>query len=1132
MTAGGQAEKWGRATLPLAISAQWKIMPSFLRSISVMMMLTVLIWGGSVTPVLAQSTPRGAEHPTFGRMVFDWPSPVQWSAETVGDTKLVVRFDKPMAGDPKSLVKALPKYLKSAKLSADRREVTFDLSRPVQLKTFQSGNNTVIDLTETKAAAKPPEPVKTAEAPKPQEPATAAPAAPQGPVTDIMVRGGEHTGFNRLVFDWPKTVGYSVTTTGSDAVIAFDRPARINTTALAASLPADVRVADIRPQGSGTAVVLNMPDGMRVRHFTSGPKVAVDLVRAAGSEPPPRSNGAPPPPLAPAMGTSEPLPAANIPEPAPQPPIVAPSPAPAAPGPTAAVEPAPATKPAAPLVSLGVPFDQPTGAAVFRRAGWLWLVFDKKTEIDTKLMRRTGGDVVTTVEQIPNLKTGTAIRMLTRAGFNPSIRKEGTLWVFDMAEQPLTPKTTLPVNRQFDFEDRGRMVIPVADATPNALVLRDPEVGDTIQVIPVPAIGAGVQYGLSVPGAELLPTGQGVALVPQADGVRLTAYRNGVEVSMPGGLYLTRDLPAPGTGSGEGGGGDAALMSPGGPVDLARWMRGGTDKFVPEHQKLMNRMAYVRPEDKNAQRLEIARHYLSNGMAAEALGVLRLIAQTDPTMVDNPNFAGVHGIAQYMMGHYPDAERDLSNPGLAKDPQAQLWLAAVRSKQSDQPNKQALLLRLAPEDMKGLHARLRMALGTEAVRSTAAAGDAKGANRIIEAMAGPGLSPRDLGTISRMQGIAAEAGKQWDQAIVKYKEAEDSQSRPDRAYAGRARVELQLRRGLISTGEAINQLNKLRFAWRGEDFEYQLLKRLGELLVADGRYGEGLRMMRSVVTNFPEHPDAANVQQAMNDTFEKLFLGGLADGLSPITAIGLYDEFQDLTPSGTKGDEMIRKLADRLASVDLIDRSSELLRHQVRFRLQGVEKARVGARLAFLQLSDHRPGPALEALDASEVADQPAELYDQRRYMRIRALADLGRAAEALALLLNDNSERAKELRAQIFWEQKRWPEVVAALEQMVEPPLGNLPIEPKLARRLVDLATAMTLAHDERGLARLRRNFGAKMAKTDFREAFALLTAEPERGIIDPASVADKIKQVQNFQDFMSDWTKRMQTQGLSSIN
>jgi tetratricopeptide (TPR) repeat protein len=1127
-----------------------------LSRILTILLLTALCCGLLSHGAWAQSSPRGAQHPTFGRMVFDWAGPVQWSAEANGD-KLVVRFDKPISGDPKVLIKALPKYLKTASLSADRQVVTFDLLRPVQVKTFQSGTSTAIDLTEAKpdegkpAAAKPVE-VKPAEikAPelakpvvesKPEEAKPAEPAKTGPPVTDIMVRGGEHTGFNRLVFDWPKPVGYTVTSTDTSAVIAFDRPARINTTALAAALPADVRVAEIKAQGSGTAIVLTIPAGMRARHFTSGPKVAVDLVRAAGSAPPARADGAPPPPLAPAMGTSEPLPTttASKPEPAPSLPVVTQPvlpglpPAPAAPTVAAPAAEAPPPPPkAVALVSLGVPFDQPTGAAVFRRAGWLWLVFDRKTEVDTKLLRRTGGDVIIQAEQLPNLKTGTAIRLLTRNGFNPTIRKDGMLWVFDMAEQPLTPKTYLPVNRQFDFEDRGRLLIPVADAQQKPIIFRDPEVGDMVQVMPVPAIGAGIKDSLLVPGAELLATGQGVVLVPLADGARLDADRNGVEVSMPGGLYLSRDLPAPGSAAGAAPEGDGALISPGGPVDLSRWMRGGTDKFVPEHQKLMARMAYIRPEEKNAQRLEVARHYLANGMAAEALGILRLIAQTDPAMVDTPNFAGVHGVAQYMMGRYPEAERDLSQAGLAKDPQAQLWLAAARSKQSDQPNKQALLLRLAPDDMKGLHPRLRMALGTEAVRSTAAAGDSKGANRIIEAMNGPGLSPRDLGAISHMQGIAAQAGKQWDQAIAKYREAEDSASRPDRAYAARARIELQLKRGLISAGEAITQLEKLRFAWRGEDFEYQVLKRLSELMVADGRYAEALRLMRNVVSSFPEHPDIPTIQQAMSDTFEKLFLGGLADNLSAFAAIGLFDEFQDLTPSGTKGDEMIRKLADRLAQVDLIDRSADLLRHQVRFRLNGVEKARVGARLAFLQLSDRKPGPALEALDASEVPDQPADLYDQRRYMRVRALADLGRSAEALALILNDNSDKAKELRAEIFWEQKRWPEVVSAMEQMVEPPLGNLPIEPKLARRLVDLATAMILAHDERGLARLRRNYGAKMAKTEFREAFALLTAEPERGIIDPASVADKIKQVQSFQGFMAEWTKRMQTQGLSSIN
>ena len=50
------------------------------------------------------------------------------------------------------------------------------------------------------------------------------------------------------------------------------------------------------------------------------------------------------------------------------------------------------------------------------------------------------------------------------------------------------------------------------------------------------------------------------------------------------------------------------------------------------------------------------------------------------------------------------------------------------------------------------------------------------------------------------------------------------------------------------------------------------------------------------------------------------------------------------------GDDMIRKLADRLVSVDLLDRAGDLLNHQVRERLEGEDKSRVGMRLAMIHL--------------------------------------------------------------------------------------------------------------------------------------------------------------------------------------
>ncbi len=783
------------------------------------------------------------------------------------------------------------------------------------------------------------------------------------------------------------------------------------------------------------------------------------------------------------------------------------------------------------MVSLGFAFDKPVGAAVFRRSGWLWAVFDLKAEMDTKLLKRTGGDVVLHVEQVQGFK-GTAIRMITRPGFNPSVRKEGQLWVLDIHEQPIAPKAGFDVNTQMDFQERGRVVIKATDGS-QPMILRDPEVGDSIHVVTVPAIGAGVRIGREYPGAELLPSAQGIAMIPRADTVRLDTNRDGVEITQPGGLYLSPMLAAEGSGgkvSTDGNMGADVMTT--GPLDISKWLRGGNDKFVDDHRKLISRLAHVRPDEKNAQRMEIARHYVANGFGAEALGELRVMAAVDPLIVDTPPYRAVRGAASFLMGRDADAIVDLSTPALKGDARVQLFLAAASARSLPDPGKHALVLRLAPEDIKGWPRNLRIGIGEVAARTVAQAGDSKGAARIVDAMMGPGLSRRDVGKLAYLSGMAAQAGKQWDTAISRYRDAEASESRPDRAYAARDRVELMLKLNKMTPAEAIRDLEKLRFAWRGEDFEFQLLRRLGQLQIAAGRYGEGLRSMHSLVANYPDHPEIGKVQDEMSDTFNRLFLVGEADKLSPVVAIGLYDEFQELTPSGTKGDEMIRRLADRLAGVDLLERAGELLRHQVEFRLSGLDKARVGTRLAFLNLSDRKPGLAMEALEASEAPEIPADLAAQRRYIRVQALTDLGRSAEALALIINDQSEEANRLRGDINWKLKRWPEAAAALESTITKPIGNRPLDPATARRLLDTATAMTLAKDERGLTRLRRNFGPLMAPTEWREAFDLLTSEPERGIIDYRRLGDKIKQVQDFQTFMGEWQRRVKAKGLSSIN
>src|SRR5207237_1151569 len=97
---------------------------------------------------------------------------------------------------------------------------------------------------------------------------------------------------------------------------------------------------------------------------------------------------------------------------------------------------------------------------------------------------------------------------------------------------------------------------------------------------------------------------------------------------------------------------------------------------------------------------------------------------------------------------------------------------------------------------------------------------------------------------------------------------------------------------------------------------------------------------------------ARQAQDNASRLFSQLFLSGKADDLPPVDALSIFYGFRELTPIGRRGDEMIRKLADRLVGIDLLDQAAELLQYQVDRRLEGAARAQVAARLAMVYLTN------------------------------------------------------------------------------------------------------------------------------------------------------------------------------------
>src|SRR5213593_4420818 len=217
--------------------------------------------------------------------------------------------------------------------------------------------------------------------------------------------------------------------------------------------------------------------------------------------------------------------------------------------------------------------------------------------------------------------------------------------------------------------------------------------------------------------------------------------------------------------------------------------------------------------------------------------------------------------------------------------------------------------------------------------------------------------------------------------------------------------------------------------WRGDAVEVRALVMLARMYPDLGRYGESFAAARTATRLQPNSEPARQGQDGAAALFAQLFLSPKGDDLPPVDALGMFYEYRELTPIGRRGDEMIRRLADRLVAVDLLDQASELLQYQVDKRLEGSARAQVAARLAMVYLTARKPDRAISALRTTRMADLSGELRQQRLLLEARAQSDVGRHDLALDIISNLSGREAIRLRSDIHWAARRWRESSEQIE-------------------------------------------------------------------------------------------------------
>jgi tetratricopeptide (TPR) repeat protein len=433
----------------------------------------LLIWLAFGVPALAQQAPqvglRVGSHPTYGRVVLDWPDPVTYRAEESGN-RLILRFDSPARFDLSGALR-LPKNVEA--LSAVDGGIALQAPPGTSFRHYRLGNRVVIDVLDggparaetpaapataptapARAAAPPPAPATAAPAPAaaPPRPAAAPPAAPASrpPPTAPPPR---------------------------DATPPTSQAA----TASAPASPA----ADVSRPGPAPAA----PTTVTPAPTPAGP------------------NAAPPTPAAGPAPDAPPQPAS----PAPRPLVVVP----------------PSRSTPVGLVAEGraisVDLGAEVGAAIFRHGDWVMAVFDRAQALDLTALQ--GSAIFRSMEA---RQTGDAtilqMRMAQPGTWRP--RREGNAWVIGAFSDAVDANRALTaITPELDQGPPARLVLR-ANRPGRSVTVLDPETGSPLLVGTLREPGQAVAIGRRQPEFQLLPAMLGVAVLPRGDNMQLRALND------------------------------------------------------------------------------------------------------------------------------------------------------------------------------------------------------------------------------------------------------------------------------------------------------------------------------------------------------------------------------------------------------------------------------------------------------------------------------------------------------------------------------------------------------------------------------------------------------------------------------
>lgn len=657
--------------------------------------------------------------------------------------------------------------------------------------------------------------------------------------------------------------------------------------------------------------------------------------------------------------------------------------------------------------------------ALYKRLGSYYLAFMGKQKINIPKMETKQFQIAT-----PDINEVSLITIIPTFDLvNVSGTGKNLILDFSNNEQSR-------INKQYFQIDRsGDDVIIKSNTLKNAVSFVDPDVGDYIYIITAnkserlkPQKFPIIQFEESINGAVFSSFDGKIALQKDKSGyyIPFTSWENVAEASknVKVALQVSR--------SGE------TKITPLIPSDI--------NTFKAQKHYLLEQISdskYLSPE-----RMEFAKFYLQNEMYFEAKGIMDNIAKDDPNYIDFLDARLIYAICLYQINHYAEAQDLLQIinlnylPFKAKE-EVVFWLAVANSSVVGNNVISINFLEFFKKYGNKYPENLLKELAFKDLALLLAAKDNKEAENVINFLKNLSLDHLQynlLAYYSALLQLNYGVDSKAIETLQKLTElADDSLVRTVSTYD---LVRLRYANNEISLDQAIEELNKVRIAWRGDKIEYNNLNFLAQLYFKKGDYIEALRVKKELVTKFPNSGDSLIIAAEMSKIFLDLFTNPeFMKKISDAEAVALYYEFRELTPIGKAGDDIVSQLTIRLINLDLLSRAQALLEHQVKYRFVGEERLSAILKLSYVYLLDRKPQLAYENLDAYKNLSNLEWYQYQRLLLTAKALIDMDRSEDALDILANSDSQDADDLKLEANWRLGEFKQV----QNMLEPGIYDL---------------------------------------------------------------------------------------------